>query len=71
MTRRPSSKLKEVVRDVPTIETDRLILRKMTPGDAESRFAYACDQKVTRYVDWEPHCSIEDARTFLNLTVRR
>ncbi len=38
--------------DLPTIETDRLILRKMTPGDADAIFAYASDPEVTRYVVW-------------------
>ena len=56
--------------DVPTIETDRLILRKMTPGDAEAMFAYASDPEVTRYAIWETHRTIEDSRSFLDLTVR-
>ena len=57
-------------RDPPTLETDRLILRKMTPGDAEAIFSYASDPEVTRYVVWDTHRTIEDSRAFLNLTVR-
>lgn len=49
------------------LETDRLILRRMTPNDAEAVFAYASDPEVTRYVLWETHLSIEDSRAFLEL----
>ena len=56
--------------DLPTIETDRLILRKMTLGDADAVFAYASDPEVTRYVIWDAHRTIEDSRAFLDLTAR-
>ena len=55
----------------PRLETDRLVLRKMTPGDAAAVFAYASDPEVTRYVLWETHRSVEDSRAFLDLTVRK
>ena len=48
------------------IETPRLILRKPTPGDAESIFArYASDPEVTRLLSWPTHQSIDDTRVFL------
>ena len=34
----------------PRLETERLVLRKMTLGDAAAVFAYASDPEVTRYV---------------------
>jgi len=69
--RRDSKKVGEVLKDLPTLATDRLILRKMTPNDAEAVFAYASDPEVTRYVSWETHLSIEDSRTFLDLVTRK
>jgi len=51
--------------------TDRLILRKMTPDDAEAIFAYASDPEVTRYVIWETHRSVEDSRGFLELVTSK
>ena len=69
MTRRTVAEVREVLRDLPTLETDRLILRKMTPDDAEAMFAYASDPEVTRYVSWELHRSIEDSRAFLELAL--
>ena len=71
MTRRVSTKVGEVLRDLPMLETDRLILRKMTPDDAEAVFAYASDPEVTRYVIWETHRSIEDSRAFLDLATSK
>jgi ribosomal-protein-alanine N-acetyltransferase len=69
--RRPSTKVGEILKDLPTLETDRLILRKMKPGDAEAVFAYASDPEVTRYVIWETHRSIEDSKAFLDLVLSK
>ncbi len=42
------------------LETDRLILRKPVPADAEGIFAaYATDPEVTRSLSWRPHPSID------------
>ena len=51
--------------DIPTIETTRLILRKLTLVDAEDVFGYASDPDVAEMTTWEPHTSLEDSRTFL------
>jgi ribosomal-protein-alanine N-acetyltransferase len=69
LTRRTVAGLREALKDLPTLETDRLILRKMTLDDAEAMFAYASDPGVTRYVTWETHRSIEDSRAFLELAL--
>ena len=42
-----------VFADLPELETERLLLRKMRLDDAEAMFAYASDPEVTRYVLWE------------------
>ncbi len=55
----------------PTLETERLVLRKMTLDDAGAVFAYASDPEVTRYVSWETHRSLEDSRAFLELVARK
>lgn len=71
MTRRASAKPIRSLGDLPTLETERLILRKMTPNDARAVFAYASDPEVTRYVLWEAHRSIEDSRAVVELVVSR
>ena len=67
MTRRASARAQKDLGDLPVLETERLILRKMTPDDAEAVFAYASDPETTRYVIWETHRSLGDSRAFLEL----
>jgi [ribosomal protein S5]-alanine N-acetyltransferase len=48
------------------IETERLILRKPTAGDAEEIFRrYASDPEVTRYLSWPTHRRLEQTQAFL------
>ena len=54
-----------VFADLPELETERLLLRRMRLDDAEAMFAYASDPEVTRYVLFDTHRSIEDSREFL------
>jgi [ribosomal protein S5]-alanine N-acetyltransferase len=56
----------ETFADVPKIETERLILRKITLDDAEDMYAYASNEEVTRYVTWDTHTSISDTIEFIN-----
>ena len=52
--------------DAPeTIETERLVLRRARPEDAEAVFAYASDPEVTRYMDWPTHVSVDTGRRFI------
>jgi ribosomal-protein-alanine N-acetyltransferase len=51
--------------DLPELETERLLLRKMRLGGAEAMFAYASDPELTRYVLWETYGSIEESENFL------
>lgn len=52
--------------DAPKIETERLILRKITLDDAEDMYLYASDEEVTRYVIWDTHSSLSDTIEFIN-----
>jgi [ribosomal protein S5]-alanine N-acetyltransferase len=50
------------------IETERLVLRRPTLGDAEGVFTrYASDPVATRYMSFPTHASVEAARSFLEL----
>lgn len=55
--------------DLPDLRTERLLLRKMRLEDAEEMFAYASDPKVTRYLLWETHRTVEDSEDFLRFAV--
>ena len=49
-----------------TIETERLILRRAIPQDAEPMFRnWACDPEVTKYLTWPPHESVDITRMLL------
>lgn len=46
-----------------TLETERLILRRYVPEDAESMFRnWVNDLEVTRFLTWKPHGSIDVTR---------
>jgi ribosomal-protein-alanine N-acetyltransferase len=48
------------------ITTERLVLRRPRPSDADAIFArYASDPDVTRLVGWPRHRSVDDTRGFL------
>lgn len=43
-----------------TIETDRLILRRFLPTDAEDMFCnFANDEAVSRFLSWKPHKDLD------------
>lgn len=49
----------------PTIKTDRLILRPIELGDAESVFSYAKNPNVCRFTLWEAHQSVQDSLNYI------
>ena len=50
---------------LPVIETERLLLRKMTMRDASDMFLYCRDREVARHVLWEAHTSILETRAYI------
>ncbi|MGG0730209.1 GNAT family N-acetyltransferase [Bacillus paramycoides] len=50
--------------NTPTIETERLILRKFTENDIEALFAIYKDEEVNTYLPWFPLKSLEEAEIF-------
>ena len=55
---------------LPTLETPRLLLRKIRLRDAADVFAYASDPKVAQYVLWEPHHDLRETRGYIR-AIRR
>ena len=55
---------------VPTIETERLILRPMTVDDAEDMFGWAGDERVAKYMMYTTHESPDVARQWLSTADR-
>lgn len=50
---------------LPTLSTDRLILRKMKISDSADMFDYARQEETTRYLLWSPHASQSASRRYL------
>ncbi len=45
----------KIFSNIPTIETDRFILRKIVVNDVEDMYEYARESSVTKYLTWSPH----------------
>lgn len=45
-----------------TLETERLILRSLTINDAEDVFEWTNDERVTKYLSYPKHESIETTK---------
>ncbi len=54
-----------------TLETDRLLLRKMSMADAADVFAYASDPEVSKYTSWSTHQAIADSQQFLESVIAK
>lgn len=57
--------IREIYGNLPELQTERLLLRKVSMQDAEDMFAYASDEDVSRYVTWNTHQSMEDSKGFI------
>ncbi|WP_421385322.1 GNAT family N-acetyltransferase [Bacillus salacetis] len=55
----------EIYANIPTLETERLILRKLSMNDKEDLFEYASEPMVSRFVPWEVHKTLSDSEEFL------
>lgn len=52
--------------EMPTLETERLILRKIDVDDASDIFEYAHLNEVSEFLIWYPHKTIQDSIDFIN-----
>ena len=61
----------EVRHGTACLETERLILREFKIEDADDMYHHwASDEKVTRYLTWPPHQSVEDTKQLLALWIQ-
>lgn len=50
--------------NTPTLETERLILRKFTEYDMEALFLIFKDEEVNKFLPWYPLKNLEEAKNF-------
>lgn len=60
-------KIEEIFGDLPELETERLILRKITLDDVEDMYSYCSNEEVSKYVTWDTHQALDDTINFVNL----
>lgn len=51
------------------LETKRLIMRKLCKDDVEDMFEYTSNQDVTKYLSWEAHTEISQARHYIESVI--
>jgi ribosomal-protein-alanine N-acetyltransferase len=64
-------KIEDVFSDLPQLETERLILRKITSHDAQDMFEYASDPEVSKHTTWEAHHTIDTTNKVLQAYIQR
>lgn len=56
---------------MPTLETHRLVLRKLTVRDAEDVYEYSSDPEVPRFLTWNVHDSLKYTKKYLKFLVSK
>ena len=59
-------KVEDIFSELPVLETERTILRKVAKQDEEDMFAYCSDVEVSKDTTWYKHQTREDTRLFMN-----
>jgi [ribosomal protein S5]-alanine N-acetyltransferase len=61
----------EIYSDLPILETERLLLRKITVEDAEDMFVYGSNPEVSTYVTWNKHQTLSDTKEFIDFILNQ
>ena len=51
--------------NLPSFETERLILRKITPTDLYDVYDYSREDEVSRYLLWSPHLNLDETKGYI------
>jgi len=62
--------IKKIFKNLPCIETERLILRKLKVSDAKDIYEYAKNPQVSKYTMWHAHKSSTESASFLTYLTR-
>lgn len=63
--------IKKIYGDLPVLETERLLLRKVTLKDAEEMFLYGSNEEVAKYVTWNTHKTLAETKEFIKLILSK
>lgn len=59
-----------IFKDIPTVKTERLILRKLRKSDLDDVFEYSSDQEVPRYLLWDTHKTKSVTKAYINRALK-
>lgn len=62
--------IETIYSNLPAIETDRLILRRLTRKDVHNMFEYTSDPEISTHTTWFAHQSIEDTMRYIEHNLR-
>lgn len=57
--------------NLPSLESERLLLRRLCMRDALDIFDYSRDPEVARHVLWSAHASLSESRSYIRYMLRR
>jgi [ribosomal protein S5]-alanine N-acetyltransferase len=61
--------IEKIYGDLPILETERLLLRRITSDDAKDMFLYGSNEEVSKYVTWETHETLYDTKEFIEFVL--
>ena len=64
-------KICKIFANIPTLETDRLVLRKIRIDDVDDMYEYSRSASVTKYLVWSPHPDKEYTFEYINFLQSR
>ena len=65
-----NAKYRRIFSSLPELRTERLILKRILPENAEDMYEYASQPKVTEYLLWSPHVNIRETKGYIEYLQR-
>ena len=61
----------DIFKNIPTIKTERLVLRRIEKRDLDDIFEYSNDSEVSRYLLWSKHESKSETKAYLTRVIKK
>lgn len=58
-----------IIKKMPILETERLVLRKITRTDASDMYEYSSVPEVSEYLTWSPHESLAYTKKYIKYII--
>ena len=60
-------KIEQIFMSPPTVETERLILRRIVSSDCDDIYEYSSKDEVTKYLSWEKHTDKKFTKRYMKI----